>query len=768
MTTLSPPAAAQQGNRSPAPVGAGRPDGSAKGGPADDFDPWLATLEWYCDHFAKPFSAAPARHGLPLVEGKLTATTFVRAANNHALRCKAVARKPSRVPTILCPYAVAMRSGDVAIVVGRSRSGSLHVVVPRLGSGYSVAKPATFDREATGTVFYVTDNEAMTRRGLAGSYLSDLPTGHWLWRPLGNHWGSWVHFLFAALFINVLALALPLFVMNVYDRVIPNNSIPTLWALAAGVGIAIMFDFVLRMLRAMVLDHAGRRIDMSASARLFEQALDATMAARPARSGELASHIREFEGVREFFASSGITSLVDLLFIGVFLFVLWLIVGPLAVIPLIAIPAVLAVTLIAQIPLSRAVASAQATSANRQSVLVEALVSIETVKAVSAEGVMQAKWEDAVAGSVRAGSATRFWSSFAMYFSLFAQQCVSVGIIVWGVFLVAAGEITIGALIAANILSGRVLAPLTGIAMTLARAQQSLTALGQLNRLMSLERDHPPIRAGEAKGGGEPSTAKIEIRNVSFTYPGLATPAISGLTVTIGEGEKVGVIGRVGSGKSTLGKLLCGLYPIRDGSVLAGGIDIRQMPVAQLREMIAYCGQEPELFSGTLADNIRLSSLASPEAFEQAVAVSGVAEIAAHLPLGMATPLGERGRGLSGGQRQAVALARMMLMDRARVLFLDEPTSAMDNASEAAFIRGFRRWLPKDRTLMLSTHRSSMLELVDRLIVLEGGRIIADGPRDSVLQSLARSAAKPGSKSPVMARLTKSPPRGAAGKSDGE
>ena len=695
-------------------------------------DPLLAALEYLAGHHGLPFSKSAVLRGLPLRDGVLTLDLFVRAADRLGFDAKIVERKPSQVSGLVCPFIILLKSGDVGILLEK-RQGvrKVPVVVPGV-SDTKKMRLRDLDREALDTVIYVVDRRQQEAVAADASLMRSAP-GHWLWSVVIRFWPTWSYIVFAALIINLLGLALPLFVMNVYDRVIPYNSTATLWALAAGVMIALFSDFMLRMLRATVIENSGRRVDMKVSASLFEQALDATMASRSGRAGEFANHIREFESVRDFFTSTSITSAIDLLFIGIFLGILWMIVGPLALVPLLAVPVVLLVTLAVQVPLARSVSQTQLTQSNRHAILVESMVGIETVKAVAGEGSLQKKWEDAVAGSVRASSATRFWSSLAMYFSMFVQQAVSVVVIIWGVYLVAAGDITIGALIASNILAGRVLAPLGNIAMTLARAQTSFSALRQLNAMMKLDRDHktPPT------SGATIDQARIEFRDVDFSYGRHQAKALSGVSLKIAPGERVGIVGRVASGKSTLGKLLAGLYPCEGGAVIVDGTDVRHLWMADLRKAMVYVGQEPELFSGSLSENILFGRQEDPAAFAACAQASGVAAFAQGNPLGYAMPVGERGRAISGGQRQSVAIARA-LFGRPKVLFLDEPTSAMDNLTEAAFIRSFRNWLKPQSTLIVATHRTSLLELVDRLIVLDGGKVVADGPKQKVLASLLK------------------------------
>ena len=700
-------------------------------------DPLLSALEYVCGYFRRPFSATAAIHGLPLPDGRLTVGMFARSAAQLGLEARPVRRRPSTVPGLVCPFLVLFKSGDVGIVTEKTGRGrKLRVVLPGITDGRDMTA-VEIDANAFDVVIYISDrSQAAAPLGAISS--PSARRGHWLWGTLGRFWPSWTQVIAAALIVNLLGLALPLFVMTVYDRVIPYNSIPTLWALAAGVTIALAFDFILRMLRAQIIENSSRRIDMAVSADLFAQALDAKMALRPARAGELANQVREFESVREFFTSSSLTSAIDLLFIGVFLGLLWFLVGELALVPLMAVPIFLAATLALQIPLARSVTQSQTASAGRHATLVEALFAIETVKAQGGEGLMQRNWENAVSNTVRASHAIKFWSSLATYFSVFMQQAVSVVVIVWGVYLVSAGEITIGALIASNILSGRVLAPLSGIAMTLARAQGAFVSMRQIDRLMRIERDH-----GEAtQYSGHIDRAAIELRDLSFSYPGQPIAALTSINLRVRPGERIGVIGRVASGKSTLGKLLGGLYEPETGSILIDGTDSRHYWMADIRRAIVYVVQEPELFSGTLRENIVFGRRIGERDFEAAARATGVAAFAASHPLGYAMPIGERGRAISGGQRQAVAISRALLGDP-RVLFLDEPTSAMDSQTEANFIAGMRNWLKPETTLIVATHRGTLLQLIDRLIVFEAGKIIADGPRDKVLKELNKRRPQP-------------------------
>jgi len=706
--------------------------------PSDD--PLLACLEFVARELGRPFSQAAVLGGLPLKGDHLNVDLFPRAAERVGLRAKLVERAASRVPGIVVPYIVLFENGDAGVIVRKQADkNQASIVFPAVSNDARNVSLRELDTEASGYVIYITCDDNATGARYAGRGPdSDAQASHWLWSRVRQFWPSWAQIVCAALVINILGLALPLFVMNVYDRVIPNLAIPTLWALAAGVILALFFDFSLKQLRAIVLDRTGRRVDMSVTASLFEHALGVSMAERTEASGAIANQIREFELVRDFFTSSSIIAVTDLLFIGVFIAVLWTIVGPIAWVPLIAVPLVICATLVIQLPLSRAVWATQAEASRRHSILVESLIGAETIKAIGGEGVMQRRWEDAVAATARTNSATKFWSSLAMYFTALVQQGVSVLIIVWGVFLVAAGEISIGGLIAANILAGRVLAPLGNIAMTLARAQQAFAALAGITAFMSLGRD----QAGEISEGRAVQGGDVEFKKVGFSYPGAHAEALSKVSFTIREGERVGIVGRIGSGKTTVGKLLVGLYLAEKGSVNVDGVNVRRYEPADLRAGVTYLAQDPELFAGTLRDNIILGK---PNADEQEIAVatriSGVDAFTADHPLGLTMQIGERGRGLSGGQQQAITIARTLLR-KPRVLFLDEPASAMDTGTEAELIRALRDGLDPEQTLIMCTHRISVLDLVDRLIVLDNGKVMADGPKAEVIKALQGTPGK--------------------------
>ncbi|MFO0993531.1 MAG: type I secretion system permease/ATPase [Hyphomicrobiales bacterium] len=702
-------------------------------------DPLLDCIEYVARYFGLPFSRSGALAGLPVRGPQLTADLAERAAEKAGLRAQVNQLKIKEIPGVVFPVVAFMRDGDACVILKREGKDRLLVAEPGRSKEPVWVPRAEFERHYYGYVMFLTPADKMQARPGAKE---PTHSKHWFWSTVFRFWTSWIQIFFAAFIVNLLGLAVPLFTMMVYDRVIPNMTIPTLWALAIGVIIALFFDATLRQLRAVVLDITGRRVDLHISSLLFEHALALNMSGRTGPSGALASQIREFEAVRDFFTSASIIAMTDLLFMGVFIFVLWNLVGIIVFVPITAVILVLLVTLLIQIPLARSVRLSQQHGSRRHSVLIESLVGIESVKAANAEGIMQRKWEDSVAASARASSSARMWSSFATYFTGLMQQAVSVGMIITGVFLVRDGQLTIGGLIAANLLAGRLMSPLGNIAMTLSRAQQAFTAMHGINELMALPREGVQGRmsAPVRRGGG------IEFRHVDFQYPGQGRPTLEDISFKVAPGEKVAVIGRIGSGKSTVGKLAAGFFEAERGSIQVGGTDTRALDISDLRATVAYVPQEPELFSGTIRENILMGRpYATAEELEVAVRISGVDAFAGGHPLGLNMPVGERGKGLSGGQRQAVALARMLLRDP-EVLFLDEPSSSMDSATEERLVAQLSGWAGPNRTIIVCTHRGLFLNLVSRLIVLDGGKIVADGPRDQVLAMLNRNkaeAAKP-------------------------
>ncbi len=706
------------------------------GGPADlstpRSDPLAASLTYLAAHHGRAVSREALLGGLPILDGRLSVALYDRAARRAGLETEAIKRDIADIPAIVLPAVLIMRNGTALILLGIDTVNQSVKVLDPTGPSDApqVLSIKALSADYTGYTFLVRAAAEANARAVAAG---DLPRNHWFWSVVKVHWRSYGHIALAALLINVLALAMPLFTMSVYDRVIPNGAIPSLVALSVGMGIAIVFDFVLRAVRSRMIDVTGKTMDVVLAANIFEHVMAVKMAQRPASVGILANQLRDFDSVREFFTSGSIVSATDLLFAMLFLAVLFTIAGPLAWIPLIMLPVMIAVGFIMQRPLDRAMKRLQAESAARHGVLVESLSGLETVRATGSEAHMQTAWERSVAATARSGEDVHFWSSLTLTSASSAQQITSLLMVIIGVFLILDGKLSVGALVAANMLAGRVLGPIAGIASIITRGTQTLASLKSIDRIMSLERERSPERAYVTRKINE---GRISFENVSFSYPNAPGKALDKVTFKIEAGEKIGIIGRVGSGKTTVGRLLLGFYEAQEGRILVDGVDSRQYDPSDLRTGIGFALQDTDLFFGKLRDNIALGKPhATDEEVLEAARLAGVESFIAGHPMGYDMPISEGGRSLSGGQKQAIGLARVLIR-KPRVLFLDEPTAHFDVRSESEFLERLKALRDERMTIIISTHRLSLLGMVDRLLLFDNGRLVADGPRDKVMAIL--------------------------------
>jgi len=565
-----------------------------------------------------------------------------------------------------------------------------------------------------------------------GATVEDEGTRDWFWGTILEFRRYFLDIALAALLINVFGLATAIFAMQVYDRVVPNEALETLWMLSLGVFIVAGFDFAMRTLRGRYIDMAGSKADLIMSRRLFERLLGMRLGNKPASAGAMAMTMREFETIREFFTSASVSVLIDFPFVLIFIAAIGFIGGWLAMVPAVAIPIILAIGYLVQRRLGRAIQKSLRQKAHRGSILVESVTGLEIIKSRTAEGQMLRTWQ----GVNEAGAATsddiRRYSAYAINFASFAYMIVFVLMIIWGVYEISDGVLTLGALIACSILLGRAMAPVAGMAALLVRLAQSREALEKLDALMQTPVDRP---SGAVFHRPENFRGEIEFRGVDFAYSAETRNVIERLSVRIPAGEKVGIIGSIGCGKSTFARLMLGLYDPNSGSVLCDGLDIRQLDPAYYRAKIGYVEQSPFLFFGTIRENIAMGHPGvESSALMQAAETAGVLDFVGETSQGLELVVSERGENLSGGQRQSICLARALLLNPP-ILILDEPTSAMDPMSEEKFKQRLAR-IAADRTVVILTHRASLLSLVDRLMVLDGGRLVADGPREAVLAAL--------------------------------
>lgn len=645
----------------------------------------------------------------------------IAAAGRVGLRAVFGRRSLDELAPPLLPAIFPTRDGGAVAVLTRE-ADRLTVFDPALGREEAmVMEAATLAPRLTGhTLILKPVVSAET-----GDNAPARPHGHWFWSAVAANRWAYTQVVLAAMTVNILALVTSFFTMVVYDRILPSAATDSLLALTIGVGIALIFGFMVNTLRSGFIDHAGRRADLAMGQRIFDHVTEMEMQARRSSTGATAATLREFETLRDFFTSATLVALVDLPFSLLFIGAIFLLAEPLAIIPALALPVVVLIGLGVRPILSRLAERIMSEGRHKQSVLVETLAGIEAIKAAGATRQMRLRWSDALQRQADYNVRSRAVTQFAINSTGFVQQAAQVIVVVVGALEVVSGNITSGVLIAAVILTGRALAPLSLIAQTLSRIHQARASYRSLDELMRAPVEHPPDRHWLSRrhlAGG------IRFENVHFAYPDQRGKALDGVSFDIAPGEKVAIVGPIGSGKSSLVRLVLGLYQPDEGAVLADGVDIRQIDPSDLRRNIGAVLQEGWLVSGSLRENIAFGApRPRDEDILQAARLAGVEDFSARHPEGYDMMLREGGAGLSGGQRQMVTLARALL-GRPPILLLDEATSAMDVRSEMALVSRLQQAL-HGQTLILATHRPGMLDLVDRVIVMDGGKVIADGPR---------------------------------------
>ena len=572
----------------------------------------------------------------------------------------------------------------------------------------------------------------ITENGISDNNDMSLWQDHWFWGAFRQNWWTYGQIILAAIMINFFSLGSSIFIMTVYDRVIPNNAVDSLIALCIGMLIVISFDFLLKFLRSYFIDSAGQKVDLNVGKSIFDRIMKLKLSAQKGSTGGLVNTVREFESLRDFCTSATLATVVDLPFIFLFLFVIYMIGGPIVIVPALAVPLVLIVGFAIQPFLSRFSKEGMEQGHSKQGTLVEMISGLETLKSLGSDKLFHDRWEKAVESHSKIGMKSRMFSQIAINSAASAQQFSQIGIVAYGFVLIMAGELSIGALIACVIISGRCLAPLGQLANLLTRYNHAKTAYAALDQLMKQPSEDVSnrdfIRRPKMKG-------KIEFKNVTFKYPEQPIRALDDVSFTVRAGEKVGILGKIGSGKSTILRLAAGLYDPADGAVLMDDTDIRQIVPDDLRKNMAVVLQDVYLFSGSIKENITMGQAEiSDEDILHAATVSGLQDFIGAMPNGYDLKLRDRGEGLSGGQKQALAIARA-LARKAPVIMMDEPSSSMDTHSEARLISRLKEEL-KDRTLLVVTHRPTILDLVDRIIVIDQGKIVANGPKDDVLKLL--------------------------------
>ncbi|WP_245904620.1 type I secretion system permease/ATPase [Billgrantia lactosivorans] len=691
----------------------------------------LQTIALAHDHAVTPDSLTA---GLPLEEGRLTPGVFPRAAARAGMTARIVKSRLGQLNPALLPCILLLEPGRACVLVALDlKARRARVIFPELGDAVSEVELDGLSQGYSGQAIYVRPRFRFDARG---PEVGQQRSRHWFWSVIRENRRLYRDVIVGSVVINLFAVAMPLFVLNVYDRVVPNHATETLWVLAAGIFIVLCFDLALRMMRSAFVDLAASRADVKLSSRIMAQVLGLRMEARPASTGSFASTLQAFESVRAFIGSATVVALVDLPFVLFFAAIIALIGVPLALPVLAGIVIVLLYAMAAQGKLHELSETTWRVSAQRNANLVESLSQLETVKTLRAESRLQGTWEKATAFLSRTSAQLRLVSTSVSNVAMWAQHTVAVCVILIGVYQIIDGNLTQGGLIAAYMLSSRAMAPVSQAAALLAQYHQSSTALKSLDDVMQR-----PVERPEGKTFISRPVVRGEIRfdKVSLRYPDEERDALRDISLRIEPGERVALLGRVGCGKTTLNKLLLGLYAPTAGSVMLDGVDLRQFDPVELRRHVGYVPQDVSLFFGSLRDNIVAgggSDGVDDESLLRAIRLSGLESLVNGHPQGVELQVGERGQMLSGGQRQAVAIARALVHDP-KILLLDEPTSAMDHASEEAFKASLGEY-GAGKTLIVVTHRTSLLSLVDRIIVIDAGKVVADGPRDKVVEALRK------------------------------
>ena len=693
-------------------------------------DPLLLCLLKICQLHDKTDSAEAITAGLPIANEPFSVDLFNRAAEQAGFIMRQVRKKLLDIPRLACPAILLLRNGQACVLMDINHKTQMaSLVIPSVSDDVHDVEFERLDEDYLGVMLLLKQKHQFDER--APSVL-DEKGKHWFWSALAVSLPLYKSVLLTSIMINLLAIVSSIFVMNVYDRVVPNNAFETLWVLVIGVMLAFGFDFLVKWLRFYALDKAGKKADIILSSRIMSQVLGLEMTARPSSVGSFARSMQDFESIREFIASSTISSLIDIPCTVIILAVIALFGGWLVMIPIVSMLLMVSYCLILQPFLRKSIEKTTRSSSAKNATLIEGLIGLETIQLYGAESKIQHEWEKHIGFLAKWGAKSKMLSQSTTMVAGFIQQCNTVALIATGVYLISDNTLSMGALIACNMLAGRCMAPISQVVNLLTRFYQSKTALAGLDNIMNLPRRRNPDRQYVNLDN---MTGDLELEQVTFAYPDQKLNTLENVTLSIKAGEKIGIIGRIGSGKSTLGKMLLGLYPPSSGLIRLDGLDITLIDPVALRKAVGCVPQDINLFHGTVRDNITLGAGAvDDEVVVKAAKMAGVTDFTNIHPEGLDMPVAERGANLSGGQRQAIAVARAFMHDPS-ILVLDEPTSSMDHKSEQSIKEQLQEYC-QDKTLVLVTHRMSLLDLVDRLIVIDRGKIVADGPKAQVMEAL--------------------------------
>ncbi|WP_108651460.1 type I secretion system permease/ATPase [Dongshaea marina] len=693
------------------------------------YDPLLECLWWLSRSFGSVCSRETLTSGLPLPGGILNTTYFPEAALRAGLSSRRFHKdlrdiKPAQLPCVLI-----LKGHQACVLLELDlEQQQARVMMPGHTPSEDWVGLHGLQEQYQKQLFLLKREFRYDKRS---PDLKLSAQGHWFWSVILRSTKIYRDVLIASFLINLFGVVAPLFTMNAYDKIVPNLAFNSLWVLATGAGVIFIFDFIIRQLRSYFIDVAGKKSDVLLSARIFARVMGTRLESRPISTGAFVRHLQEFESIRDFLTSATITSLVDLPFSLLFLLVIWIFAGNMVWVPLVAMLILLIYSLLIQPPLRRSVEEGSRLASQKHANLVEGVAGLETVKLLGAEGTFQFRWEQAVNHMANWGIKSRKITNSVAALASYMQQMVIISLIVMGVYQISIGELSMGGLIASVMLSSRAISPMIQMSVLSTRYNQAKAAFKILTQIM----DQPVESEGQQQLRHPIIRGNIEFSNVSFAYPGSNLKALDGFSIKIKAGEKIGIIGRIGAGKSTLQRLLTGLYQPTEGTIRVDGIDLSQFTESFLRRNIGCVPQQVTLFYGSIRENISLGQpWIDDDQLRRCARRAGVTQFTRRDPNGLERQVGEGGRNMSGGQRQTIALARAFLNDPP-IMILDEPTSDMDFRTEA-LVRDELKKMGNEHTLLLITHRTSILDLVDRLIVLENGRLVADGPKQTVMRML--------------------------------
>ena len=701
-------------------------------------DVWISAMGRVAESFGKPADPLYLRQQMRWFEHQPLRRQLDRLSGLMGLQVGMVSWSQVRWRQEVLPAVVTLKQGGIAVLENLHDDGTVDYWLSDGGDLLRSMELATMLEQSTGPVFLV--GVAPRGRDQRIDQFVQPHRKHWFWENFRGSGRKIAEISLASIIGNVLALAGILFSMQVYDRVIPAQSFPTLWVLFFGVVLAAGLEYIIRLMRTLVSDLMGKRIDLKVSSLFFVRAMNIKNDDRPKSTGSFISQLREIDQVRELLTSTTVSAAADMPFVLLFLGIMFFIGGPLVIIPLLAIPLIVIPGILIQWPMAKLAKEGMRESALRNAVLVETIEGIEDIKALQAEAYFQRQWEQTHEVSAAVGMKQRLWGARLTGWASTVQQLTYGGMLVFGVYLVLSGDITTGTLVACSMLSSRTIAPLMQLTMVFSRWQHAKSAMHGLDELLKKPIDRP----ADAELSHCPTlSGHFNVRNLQYTYDKENAPNVLGIgQLEIKPGERVAILGKVGAGKSTLLKLLSGQASPSQGKILIDGVDMTKVEPADIRRQLGYLSQDSRLFFGTLRQNLMLGyPHASDQEMLQALRISGALSMVQADASSLDKVINEGGRGLSGGQRQMVMLSRMILRNP-QVVLLDEPTASMDEALEEYVIRQLHTWLV-GRTLIVVTHRPALLKLVDRIVVMDNGRVVADGPRDKILATAASNTPVP-------------------------